>query len=96
MLISAEGRLTEEDRKTLAQNARKMELKIVLIPVVGRDDFVILKTNVMDARVIRESILDLAPGGKKLSTVITSGCIGKLKKRATQTRERDLGVKVSQ
>jgi hypothetical protein len=66
-----------------------MQLRIVLIPVVGRDDLVIMKTNVVDARVIRESILDLAPGGKKLATVITSGCIGKLKKRATQSCERD-------
>lgn len=56
--------------------------KAKVIPVVGNRRAVIVKTTSDAAGPMRERSGSLKLGGKPLAAVLTSGAIGKLKKRA--------------
>ncbi len=80
VLLLCESDLGEADVKGLAEAAGQKYGGAKLIPVDGNPRAVILKGTNKTAPAIREGGLQF--GGKALKAVLTSGAIGKLKKRA--------------
>ena len=84
VLFLAESALTERDMTELASAAKGAYGAVKLIPVEGNPRAVILKTSDAVARVLRRAGND-GWGAGLLTPVLTSGSIGKLKSRATET-----------
>ncbi len=79
----AGSELSEEDRRTLSKILEQRHGKVAVMPVEGNPRALIVKTTHLVAPRLRESRGEIALGGKKLVTVLTSGSIGKLKRRAS-------------
>ncbi len=85
VLLEADGPLSEEWRKTLRKFLEQRHGKVTLIPAGEGDRWVIVKTGHRSAAELRESFADASFGGAWVRTVLTSGCIGKLKRRALES-----------
>lgn len=86
-----------EDVGITAKLGRILELrhgKVTLIPVGGHQGYLIVKTSPKGAAEMRESVANLEIVGKKVVSLLTSGCIGKLKRLANQ-RTASVVAKVS-
>jgi len=83
VLLTSTEALTEDDRKLLAEVLEKRYGKTKLIAVGGNPKAVIVKTNNNIAPRLRGLEPALSIQGKMLTSVLTSGAIGKLKRRAT-------------
>ncbi|MFI5404328.1 MAG: hypothetical protein ACHQYR_01210 [Candidatus Gagatemarchaeaceae archaeon] len=79
----AEGPLTEEDCKTLGLILGQRHGKVKVIPVASNPRAIIVKTDNSVAPILRESSGQIRLSGMTLVTVLTSGSIGKLKRRAS-------------
>ena len=86
VLLMAEANLTGEDTKKLMKMLGSRYGKVKLIPVDENPKAVVVKTTNAGAPLFRESISEIMLNGKKLQTVLTSGSIGRLKRRAGESR----------
>jgi hypothetical protein len=82
VLLLAEGDLTESERRQLAEVLAKGYGQSKLIPVQGNPRAVIVKTTNETAPRLRNLPPGFAIQGKRLTPALTSGAIGKLKRRA--------------
>jgi hypothetical protein len=80
VLYLSDSDLSKEDFDSIAELAKKYPGAKV-IPVEHNPKAMILKTTNAVAPVLREGLLKIR--GKTLKTVLTSGAIGNLKRRAT-------------
>ena len=83
LLFFADADLSEEDMKSLEALVRRRYGVAKAISVKANARAAIVKTSNVAAAGIRESGGELKVGGKSLGSVLTSGAIGKLKRRAT-------------
>lgn len=79
----AEREVTEEDRKKLVQILTHRHGKVMVIPVESNPYALIIRTTNAVAPILRESSGEIRVGGKTFTTLLTSGSIGKLKRRAS-------------
>ncbi len=91
VLLMSEREITDEDRNDLARLLVQRHGKVTLIPVEANPRAVIVKTSNAVAPILRDSSGELNVGGKILVTILTSGSIGKLKKRASETGATQVG-----
>jgi hypothetical protein len=90
VLIRIEGGLGGEDEKSLQRSFEAFgKPKVILVR--GAPDFLILKTTAEFADGLRASARTKKVGGMPMAPVLTSGSIGKLKRRAAESRGRELG-----
>jgi hypothetical protein len=82
VLFTSEEALSEGERKQLAEILENRYGKIKLIPVEGNPRAVIIKTTNETAPRLRDLDPKLTIHEKRLTSVLTSGAIGKLKRRA--------------
>ncbi len=87
----AEEGLTEEDAKNLAQILGQRHGKVKVIAVASNPRALIVKTTNAVAPILREPSGQIKLGGKTLVSVLTSGSIGKLKRRAAETETTGIG-----
>ena len=83
------GTLSAEERKKLTRLLEQRG-KVNLIPIDGWERSLVVKTDVEGAASIRDSFNHVMIGGRRVATVLTSGCIGNLKKRARESAATDL------
>ena len=84
VLLEAEGELTPGDVEKITSYLGRRDARSKLIQPKGNGAALIVKTNVEGAAQIREGSAELRVGGKRLRTSLTSGSIGKLKRRAAK------------
>jgi len=82
VLIMSDSELSDSDRMDLAVVLESRYGKATVIPVDGNCRAVIVKTTGKSAPLIRRDCEQLRVGGAHLTTVLSSGSIGKLKSRA--------------
>jgi len=82
VLFTAEEALSEGEGRQLAEILERRYGKVKVIPVDGNPRAVIVKTTNRTAPLLRALDPKLTVHGKSLTTVLTSGAIGKLKRRA--------------
>jgi hypothetical protein len=82
VLFTSEDVLTEGERKQLAEILERRYGKVKLIAVEGNPRAVIVKTTNATAPLLRDLDPELTIHEKRLKSVLTSGAIGKLKRRA--------------
>lgn len=85
------GALSSEERKTLARLLELRNGKVTTIPIDGWERNLVVKTDVEGAASIRESLTQIRIGERRVAAVSTSGCIGKLKKRARESGATGVG-----
>ena len=85
VLIFADGELSDSDRKELAAVLESRYDKVTVIPVDGNSRAIIIKTTEASATLIRRECDQLRVEGKRLTTVLSSGSIGKLKSRVSSS-----------
>jgi hypothetical protein len=81
VLIEADAELETGDVEKIASYFGQRRVKLTLIRPKENPASLIAKTNVEGAVEIRGCSADLLVGGKRLRTSLTSGSIGKLKRR---------------
>ncbi len=91
VLLEAEGEATPQEWKDFARSLEHRFGKLKLIPVEGNDRALVVKTDNSTAPRIREESPGMRVGDKRVSSVLTSGAIGKLKRRAREDAARGLG-----
>lgn len=84
VLLEAEAELTRSDLQKIGDYFERGHLKVTLIRPRGNGAALIAKTDVAGAAEMRESSERLVVGGKTFRTSLTSGNIGKLKRRAAK------------
>ena len=89
VLIQAEGKLSPEDLSTLTRMLEQRHGSLGMTLVDSQLTSVIVKTDRAVAEAIRESLATSTFGGTRVRTVLTSGNIGKLKRRAQGSSPRD-------
>ena len=85
VLLFADEDILEADFKALSELVEHVDVRAKLISVDGNKRAVIVKTTNTHAPSLRE-LRKLEIGGKELRAVLTSGSIGKLKSRASESR----------
>ncbi len=90
VLLEAEGEATPEEWKALAGHLEERFGKMKLISLEENRRFFILKTDNAVAPQIRGET-EMNAGGKSVKTVLTSGSIGKLKRRAAESQATGFG-----
>ncbi len=83
VLLVADAELTTAEANELSTLLERRYGKVKLIEVEGNRSAIIVKTTNEVAPLLREAGAALKVGRKGLSTVLTSGAVGKLKKRAS-------------
>ena len=83
--------MTEEAWEALAAHLRERHGKAKAIPVKGAPRYLVVKTDDASAPRIREEAPELRAGDARVRTLLTSGSIGKLKRRAADGTGRDNG-----
>ena len=86
LLLSAAGELSSEDEKRLTRLLEERFERFSLIRVRGHQDHLIVKTDGKSAEQMRELFHDVEVGGNRVRSALTSGCIGKLKRRAEESQ----------
>ena len=85
LLYLADADLEESDVRELARVLEKRHGKVKLIAVRGNLRAVIVKTNAQGAAEIRDRSGKIRVSEKLFATMLTSGGIGKLKRRAAES-----------
>lgn len=80
--MEADGLLGPDEVETIARYFRERGVKLVLIRPKGSSSALIAKTDLGGAAEIRGRCPELNVGGRRLTTTLVSGSIGKLKRRA--------------
>ena len=80
----ADGELSDAERNLLASVLERRHGKVKVIAVEGNPRAVIVKTTDDVVPLLREEGAALSVGGSRLAPVLTSGAVGKLKRRATE------------
>jgi len=86
-LYTSEKEFSEADLKRVERILHRRHGELKLIRVRGAENALIVKTTSDEAPEIRRRSGRLGIGGAHLATVLTSGAIGKLKKRALEERK---------
>jgi hypothetical protein len=89
ILIQAEGRLSPEGLSTLTRMLEQRHGSLGMTLVDSPRTSLIVKTDGAVAEAIRESLADATFDGTRVRTVLTSGNIGKLKRRVRGSSPRD-------
>jgi hypothetical protein len=89
VLIQAEGKLSPEELGTLSRMLEQRHGSLGFTLVDGQRTSLIVKTDRAVAEDIRESLSSAAFGGTRVRTVLTSGNIGKLKRRVEGSSARE-------
>lgn len=84
MLLVADEDISDADRKDLAAILERRHGKVKLILVDENPRAVIVKTTNVVAPLLRGPDNVLTVGGKRLASVLTSGAVGNLKRRAKE------------
>lgn len=85
-MYTAEKEFSEADLKRVERILHRRHGELKVIRVQGAQNALIVKTTSDEAPEIRRRSGRLGIGGARLTTVLTSGAIGKLKKRALEER----------
>lgn len=88
VLVSS-GAVTPDEQKTFLRYVEQRYGKVKAIQVDGKPGLMVLKTDVGGAQGMRESLAEVKVAGVHSATVLTSGCIGKLKRRAAESKGSD-------
>ena len=91
ILLEADGGLSDGDVKELAKILEDRYGNLKLIQVQGNRRMVIVKMTAAVAPFFREHSGQMRLGGKELVSVLTSGAIGKLKRRAAKSEKTGNG-----
>jgi hypothetical protein len=91
VLFFAEKELTEDDVESLSRALEERYGKTKVIPVKGVPRAVVVRTTERVAPLLRDRGEALRAGSNKLTPVLTSGGIGKLKRRAAGTPVIEIG-----
>lgn len=91
VLLMAEEALTEEDAKSLLEILEQRHGRAKVFAVKSNPRALIVKTTNAVAPLLREPGGQITLGGKALVSVLTSGSIGKLKRRASGTETKRNG-----
>lgn len=89
VLIEADGKLGPHELETLIKMLEQRHGKLNLILVESPKTAVIVKTHRAVAADIRESLANAKFGDRRVRTVLTSGNIGKLKRRVRASSARE-------
>jgi hypothetical protein len=89
VLIQAEGKLSSEELSSLTRMLEQRHGSLGLILVDSPRTSLIVKTERAVADDIRESLAAATFGGVRVKTVLTSGNIGKLKRRVRGSSARE-------
>lgn len=89
VLIQAEGRLSQEGLSTLTRMLEQRHGSLGMTLVDSERTSLIVKTDRAVAEAIRESLAAATFDGTRVKTVLTSGNIGKLKRRVQGSSSRD-------
>jgi hypothetical protein len=84
VLLVADSDVSESERKELAAILEARHGRVKLVAIEGNPRAVIVKTTEDIARLIRNPGEGLTVRGKRLVSVLTSGAVGKLKRRASE------------
>jgi RNase P/RNase MRP subunit POP5 len=82
VLIQAEGKLAADELSTLTRTLQQRHGNLGFTLIDDKRTSLIVKTDRAVAEGIRESLAAATFGGTRVTTVLTSGSIGKLKRRA--------------
>ena len=91
VLLAWEGVASIDERKRLARLLEQRHGRVTIIAVDGCDGSLVVKTDAREAASMRESFVHVVIGGRRIESVLTSGCIGKLKKRARASAATNVG-----
>ena len=91
VLLIADGELSEDDVKKLARILGQAHPDSKLILVRDNRLAVIVKTTNQEAPLLRERSANITLGERRLVPVLTSGAIGKLKRRAAESGTTENG-----
>lgn len=86
VLFVADRDLSEAEKRELRVILERRHRGAKLIDLEGNPRAIILKTTNLVAPLFRSSEEKLEVGGKELKTVLTSGAVGNLKRRAAEGR----------
>jgi RNase P/RNase MRP subunit POP5 len=89
VLIQADGKLGPHELETLIKMLEQRHGKLTLISVESPRTSLIVKTHRAVSDGIRESLADAKFGDVRVRTVLTSGNIGKLKRRVRESSARE-------
>lgn len=84
VLLIADADLSEKEKKDLGSVLERRHGKVKLISVDGNPRALIVKTDNRVAPILRAPENTLTIGGKTLKTVLTSGAVVNLKRRASE------------
>lgn len=91
LLIQAEGRLSPEGLSTLTRMLEQRHGSLGFTLVDSPSTSLIVKTDRVIAEDIRQSLSDASFDGTRVKTILTSGNIGKLKRRVKGSSAREDG-----
>jgi hypothetical protein len=89
VLIQADGKLAQEDLNTLTRMLEQRHGDLGFTLIEGERTSLIVKTHRAVADDIRESLANASFGGTPVRTVLSSGNIGKLKRRVERSSARE-------
>ena len=84
LLFYAKSNLSEDDLRRFTEVVRGWHQEAKVIPVKGNPRAVIVRTTNQVAPLLRDIKPGIRVGGVELVSVLTSGAIGNLKKRASE------------
>jgi hypothetical protein len=91
LLVASAGEMTARDTEDLARVLEPRHGRVKVIPVEGNRRAVIVKTTNEQVAEMQGTVAGLAIGGMGLTPILTSGAIGKLKKRAREMGATEVG-----
>jgi len=91
VLFLADGGLSEREVKEFGKILERRHGELKLIQDSGNNSMVIVRTNNVVAPELRQRSGRIALGKKEVVAVLTSGAIGKLKRRASRSTSTSSG-----
>ena len=91
VLLETQEALTAFEIKEFTRDLEVRFGKLKVIPVEGSAKALVVKADDHVASLLRREVAEVRPAGKAVAPVLTSGSIGKLKRRASGTSMTGLG-----
>ena len=91
VLLEAEEDVTPQERRDFVHILERRFGKLKAIPVEGNDRVLLVRTDNVTAPRLRGESPRMKIGDKRVVSILTSGSIGKLKRRAKESAARGLG-----